>query len=307
MNAQGDPCLDSIIVMLDGSHLAEAVLPLATSLAGRLDAGLVLVHVLEEAPPATIHGEPHLTTHADAEAYLALVAEVLRSRGLKVATHVHDNPQHDVARSIAEHAEELHGDLIALCAHGRGGLRGWLIGRTAQQVITKAGRPVLVVPGAPAGPYSTVARILLPVDQVGDVAAALPLARCIAKAYRAEMVLVTVVPTPETMPGEAGAANVFLPHASAEMLKWAEEDAREALARLGEDLAREGLATASEVRRGYAAHELLRAIAVHDIDLAVLATHGRAGWEGLWAGSVGPRVVASGLSPVLVVPIPRTE
>ena len=48
-----------ILVALDGSRLAEAVLPAACSLAKTLGARLALVHVLEKEPPATVHGEPH--------------------------------------------------------------------------------------------------------------------------------------------------------------------------------------------------------------------------------------------------------
>src|SRR4051812_12260485 len=112
-----------ILVALDGSRLAEAVLPAACSLAGRLDARLFLVHVLERDPPATVHGEPHHTRAGDAQEYLERLAGGLRRRGLGVEVHVHERPVSDVAAAIDAHAHELDADLIAMCAHGRTNLR----------------------------------------------------------------------------------------------------------------------------------------------------------------------------------------
>jgi len=49
-----------ILVPLDGSRLAEAVLPAACSIAQKLGARRLLLHVLELDSPVTVHGEPHL-------------------------------------------------------------------------------------------------------------------------------------------------------------------------------------------------------------------------------------------------------
>src|SRR3954469_2389250 len=102
-----------ILVALDGSRLAEAVLPAACSLARALGARLALVHVLEREPPATAHGEPHHADaaaapapghaephHADAPAaaaYLERLAGELRAQGIAVEVHVHERPVGDVA------------------------------------------------------------------------------------------------------------------------------------------------------------------------------------------------------------------
>src|SRR3954451_25196194 len=67
-----------ILVPLDGSPLAEAVMPVACSLAKRLGGTLLLLHVLEHEPPAAVHGEPHLCDAREAFDYLERQATDLR-------------------------------------------------------------------------------------------------------------------------------------------------------------------------------------------------------------------------------------
>ena len=112
-----------LLVPLDGSRLAEAVLPLIGWLAPACQAMVVLLHVIERGAPATVHGEHHLQTTEEAAAYLRGQAERLRAHGIVVETHVHEVPEGDVARSIAAHAQEERADLIVLCTHGSGGIR----------------------------------------------------------------------------------------------------------------------------------------------------------------------------------------
>lgn len=305
MTSDAAPSPSHLLVALDGSPLAESALPLARVLATALAARVTLLHVLEHGAPATVHGQPHLTTAAAAETYLRPLATRLGDGGLTVETHVHPNPEHNVAASIAAHAAELDADLIVLAAHGHGGMREWLVGRIPEQVAARAGRPVLIVPARAEREVAAVRRLMLPIDQAGEARAALPLARRLAVACEAQLVLVTVVPTPATLPGDAGAAALFLPQTTTSLLNWAEEQARAALDELADDLARAGLAITIEVRRGEPAREIVQAIVAQRADIVVLATHARVGLGGLWAGSVTPRVVAAASCPLLLVPIPR--
>ncbi|MBI2865556.1 MAG: universal stress protein [Chloroflexi bacterium] len=311
MNAADAPA--RLIVALDGSRLAEAVLPLVRSLAVCLGAEVTLFHSLESEPPPTVHGEPHLSTVPEAEAYLAGIAHRLHGAGAPgghpVATHVHTDPTREVASGIADHASELNADIVILAAHGRGGVKEWLAGRIPQQVVARAGRPVLIVPTPLDRDRSAIRRILLPVDPAGEAAAAMPLAQRIGAGCRSGMVLLTVIPTAKTMPGEAGVATIFLPHAAASLLDWVEEEMRARLERLGESLRKAGLAVATEVRRGDPAAQILAVLRRKDEalsegpDLVIMATHARAGLDGLLAGSVTPRVVGASPCPLLLVPL----
>ena len=72
----------SILVPLDGSHLAEAGLPAAASLAEKLNAPVTLLHVIEQNAPEAVHNERHLKLPQEAEAYLQGLAEqIFSSRG----------------------------------------------------------------------------------------------------------------------------------------------------------------------------------------------------------------------------------
>lgn len=296
------PAAPELLVPLDGSRLAEGVLPLVRVLAVALRAAVALLHVLERAPPSTVHGQPHLTTTADAAAYLEEIAAALRSAGLAVTTHAHADPERDVAASIAAHADEHDSLLIALSAHGRGGLRGLLFGRVAEQVAHRSRRPVLVAL-APAAETVTIHRVLLPVTPAGAAEPALALTRRLCLACRAELVLATIVPTRGTVSGDAAPAAVLLPTAAASLLDIAEQEAQAALERLSAMLSREGIPTSVLVQRGDPAHELPRLIEATDPDLVVMATHADAGLGGLLAGRVTSRVLAAAHRPFLLVPV----
>src|SRR5947209_19538732 len=103
------------LVPLDGSRLAESVLPVVEQVANRFHAQVTLLHIMEEHPPTVIHGEPHLHGIAQAQAYLEEAAIRLRSSALPVNIHVHQDKQDHVARSIVEHAQEMNADLIIMC------------------------------------------------------------------------------------------------------------------------------------------------------------------------------------------------
>ena len=135
----------TLLVPLDGSPGAEAVLPAAITLARRMPARVILLHSIERNAPETVHGERHLTSEAEADAYLAATADRLRAEGVPVAWHVHVVPVGDVPRSIATHAVEDSADLILLSTHGVSDPRTWLMGAVAQGVIRYAAPPVLLL------------------------------------------------------------------------------------------------------------------------------------------------------------------
>lgn len=300
--------LRRILVPLDGSRLAEVVLPATFELAERCGAAVTLLHVVEHHPPETVHGEPHLDDVDEASRYLREVADRYRQVGVPVDLHVHPNPEHDVARSIGEHADELGVDLIVLATHGSGGLRGFLFGRIAQQVLRYTRTPVLLIrpleSGAP--PAFTCRLILVPLDGRRGAEVALPFAATLAASTGARLHLVRVVPTVGTVPAEAGPATTFSPTATAALLDIEVEHAREYL----NDIAARALPrqnVTSEVRRGDAPVELARAVADSGADLVVMGTHGRSGLSGRLTGSVATLLLSRIDRPLLLVRVNNLE
>ncbi len=191
--------VERLLVPLDGSHLAEAVLPIAARLAEACGAAIALLHVIEKDAPSSIHGEHHLVNRADAEAYLAQLARQLAGDGRPVAFHVHEAPVGNVARSIATHAEEQESDLVVLSTHGAGGIREVLWGSIAQRVLQLSQRPMLLVRARWVTPLFTPRTIMVPLDGTAAAEAALPLASTLARGLDAHLRLVMVVPTLETV------------------------------------------------------------------------------------------------------------
>ncbi len=281
-----------LLVPLDGSRLAEAALPPAACLAGALGARITLIHVIERNAPQAVHGERHLTDAAEAAAYLAEVAARTLAAGVQVERHVHSDEVGDVARSLSEHSCELRPDLIVMCAHGRGGLRKLVFGGIAQPVIALGTTPVLLIqPGRrpPERPFAC--RILLvPLDGDPPHEAGLSVAAGLARACRGALHLLTVVHTRGTLSGARAATGRLLPGATAAALDMAQEAAKDYLRRLITHLQADGLAANAEVARGDPARGIVRIARRAGADLIVLATHGKAGTDAFWTGSVAAAV-----------------
>src|SRR3970040_1164887 len=132
-----------MLVPLDGSRLAEAVLPVTAAFARALGAKVTLLHVVESDAPATVHGDVHLTQAAEAEAYLRGVTGAMAAQGVHAEMVVDEGG--DVAASIAHQAAGIEADLIILCTHGRSAVRALLFGRVAEQALARGATLGLVV------------------------------------------------------------------------------------------------------------------------------------------------------------------
>jgi nucleotide-binding universal stress UspA family protein len=133
--------LDNILILLDGSALAEQVLEPALELARVMEARCSLLRVVESRSSAgrATGGPPE---KAQADAYLESVAARVREQGVPVRTRV-VVARHAV-EAILEEAAVQASDLIALATHGRGGLQRLLLGSVADKLVRAAASPVLV-------------------------------------------------------------------------------------------------------------------------------------------------------------------
>lgn len=293
----------NILVPLDGSKLSEAALQPAAVLASRLHSHVTLLHVIEQDAPAEIHKEHHLTDADEARAYLQQVAERAFPREVEVETHVHTAPVSDVANSIVDHAtSEFEPDLIVTCTHGRGGMRDMLFGSIAQQVVAQGQTPLLLIKPQVTG--FRLQTILAPLDPDSIHDDGLPLTERLAKAFGAELVLLSVVPTFSTLQGEEAAASSLMPGTTQAMLDIREETARTHLQEHVESLERQGIRASAEVARGDPGPTIARAADESNCDMVVLSTHGKAGVGAFWARSVAPQVAQRTKTPLLLIPLP---
>lgn len=282
-----------LLVPLDGSRLAEAVLSPVELIAAKCGAAVTLFHVLEQHPPEQIHGEPHLAEAGAAAGYLGSVADRLRGKGLTVDLHVHDEPEGDVARSITRHAHEYGSDLIVLATHGSGGMREMVFGSIAQQVIGCGPTPVLVIhPEGMDDPFE-LHKLLIPWDGKPGHSSSIPLARELAGVMEASAQFVSVVPKRTDLGGTTeGAVGKLLPTAMAALLDHREAETERQLAELAQEWQADGVPTRARVLRGDPTTMILQALKEQQSDLLILATHTKKGWSAFWSGSVAPRVMS---------------
>jgi nucleotide-binding universal stress UspA family protein len=294
-----------ILVPLDGSSLAEAALPAAAFLAGKLGARVTLFHVVERHAPSEVHGQTHLKTAQDAAAYLENLSIRGFPQGVPVDCHVHEGQSDDVAGSIVAHTEELKHDLVIMCSHGRGQALHLFLGSIAQKVIAKGSLPVLIthpddLGGAPA---FNCKNILVPLDGNPDHAQALPVSKGIARACDAALHLAVVIPRFASLSGDIKVSSRMLPATASKMLEIVSQNAEESIQVELASLREQGFTASAHVLRGDPAKTIVMAAAEAGVDLIVLATHGKTGMEAFWTGSVTHFICSRSNKPLLLIPI----
>jgi len=139
-----------ILVPLDGSKRAEAILPHVEEMALRFRARVLLLQVEEEIfklgyteyVDVSNYEQVRKDQRRKAEVYLAGVHGELREKGLDVKKLIVSGP---VVTAILETAAREDADLIAMASHGRGGLARAFYGSVAVGVLHRVDRPLLIV------------------------------------------------------------------------------------------------------------------------------------------------------------------
>jgi nucleotide-binding universal stress UspA family protein len=140
----------NILLPLDGSQRAEAILPHVRELAHRYDATVILLQVVESHPVALPpYGEPMelnasaLQQHLSAASgYLSALEDELRRDGIRAEKYVEHGP---VVETIINIAVREQADLIALASHGRSGLSRVFYGSVAAGLLHRVDRPLLLI------------------------------------------------------------------------------------------------------------------------------------------------------------------
>jgi nucleotide-binding universal stress UspA family protein len=149
----GEATLKSIVVPLDGSKLAETVLPHTVELAKKLSLAIVLTRAYQIPLSATYAGaeSPYIPNN---DALMNLVRD---EAGTYLETKVNELHQNGVekvssilmvgsgADEIIDLARGTPDNLIAMCTHGRSGVKRWALGSVTEKVVRHSGDPVLVV------------------------------------------------------------------------------------------------------------------------------------------------------------------
>ncbi len=137
-----------ILVPLDGSEVAEAVLPHAVELAKMSGAELFLLSVPTDPAAAFAFGDPGLASEfVDAQEsitqkYLKSIKKDLEAKGAKVSTLIRDGA---VAPVIIAVSEEINADMITMATHARSGVAHLFLGSVAEKILRTSKLPVMLV------------------------------------------------------------------------------------------------------------------------------------------------------------------
>ena len=288
-----EPTYHTVLVPLDGSHVAAGALLTARALAARFAA---MIHAV------SVVGSELEVQRARSEA--------ARTLGIGADDpRIHVEVHTDVAGAVHACAEELDDCLICLSTHGRGRLTGSVVGSTAREIIGRAHEPVVV-----AGPFVVhpdpndetatrplaVDRLVACVDGTPDSEQGLPVAAAWADALGMKLILVTVA-EPSPPPVRIG-------------VPWRRrhgpnEDADEYVCRLGQQwaLAAPGLDTTVVYDPIGVAPGMKDYLAAHPTGLVAVTSHLRDPLAHLRFGSGAAEIVHTSTAPVLVIPVTAVE
>ena len=285
-----------ILVPLDGSSLAERAVPFACRLAALHGAELVLARVVEPAGNAPVTAGEHSAIGA-AQLYLEeLGGGLLLRQPIQTAVYYGE-----AVDGILEEIRLRHPDVVVMATHGRTGLRV-VLGSVADAVARRSPVPVLLVPpacthtwlGDETGSAGHPLSILAPLDGSLLAEASLDAIGQLATGVDARVTLygvVQLVPALYYVNGQAGQM----------------QDAGAEIDALESYLTRQAmrLSHVVDVRTQVEFGSPGRRIAEHahdyDIDLVVMATHGRGGLSRLLLGSVATSVLHRLEVPLLLV------
>jgi nucleotide-binding universal stress UspA family protein len=140
---EGSSMFRKILVPLDGSSLAEAILPQVTELAKGLGAEVLLLRVaIAHVFPGVDPTEEEVRVVHEAEEYIEALADKLAEKGVHVRTAVrYGKPAEEILHHIADNAA----DMVAMSTHGRSGLSRLVMGSVAEEIVRNAGVPVTLV------------------------------------------------------------------------------------------------------------------------------------------------------------------
>ena len=297
--------INHILVPLDGSALAECVLPHVMAMAGVTNARVTLSHVMEYehmrgGTPGVDPVNWHLRKHKS-EKYLEQIADQLQKSGLKVEHVVLEgNP----AEGIIEFARNNNVDLIVLSTHGLSGLSGWNVSSVVQKILLRAYKSILLIraymPVTTVSSKISYKRIFVGLDCSPRAEYILPVVMSLAQFYKSHLILGTVIQKPQTV------QRFPLSDSDAEMINQIVERDYQAAVHYFNQLQAQFSMKELDLKTSIVVGENTFAV-LHDmvdeanVDLVMLVAHGHSGGRRWPYGSVTTSFIAYGRTPLMIM------
>ena len=288
---------ERILVPLDGSPLAEQVLPFVSVLGKTFGSSVVLLRVFDPVP-AELSDPAHgvyidrlaASFRNSALEYLVRVKRSLSELGDNVTTIAHEG---DAASHILNEAGNDPSTLITMSTHGRSGITRWVLGSVVDKVLRAAGNSLMIIRARPQEGFDPglvatrterwstsvqINNVIVPVDGSELAEEVLPHAVALARGFEAKVSLVRVAPDRSS----DGDANTYL-------------------GQVAQRLRQDGVSSVDEqLLHGEPAGALLDMVQPMQGAFVAMTTRGQSGLERWVLGSVTDRVVRYSGTPVLV-------
>ncbi|HZZ80128.1 MAG TPA: universal stress protein [Gemmataceae bacterium] len=302
----------SILVPLDGSTFGEHALPLAITLAKRLDASLNLIHV-HSLLDATYAELQVFDNTLDQEMrnkereYLHAIQKQVQDR-LSVPVTIR-NVDGDIPAVIREQADSLQASWVVMTTHARGPMGRFWLGSNTDELIRTLPIPLIAVhPGVGSPDFAKEQRIqhmLVPLDGTPLAEDILESASAFAKAMGSDITLLRVVTPvyPVTLPAEPaifGSVATDIMDRVEKMHADLRRDATAYLETVAARLRADGITVQARVIVEEQPGVAILEAAKPPIDMIAIETHGRGGLSRLLLGSVADKVIRGSHVPVLV-------
>jgi nucleotide-binding universal stress UspA family protein len=294
--------IDHILVPLDGSLLAERVLPHLLAIAHPFESRVTLLRVMSrdqtEGSGRLIDPLDWQMREAEARAYLNRMAEKLSEAEMSVDRVLLEG---EPATLILEHAHNENVDLIILSSHGVSGLTSWNISSIVHKTVNRVHKPTMIVRAHQTLPDDVKEveynRLLIPLDGSQRAECVLPMAARIAEYHQAELILAHVVRRPEVpRRGPPSQEDIELAKELVERnLAEAELYLRQIKRRFSGDL-NTHLMVGEDV-----ADALHNLVGQETPDLVVMSAHGYSGSTQWPYGSLALNFIAYGTTPLVIV------
>jgi nucleotide-binding universal stress UspA family protein len=286
---------EHVLVTTDGSDPANRAIPMARAAILACDSKRVTsLRVLTPSLGTPVHALEWAMARAHAEANLEQFAVRLQwtDRSSSVLA------EGMAADQILHYVERNDVDLIVIASHGSDGAKTWRMGGTARKVVASGVASILVVPAEPDPPE--LSSIMVPLDCSARAEYVLPLAVKLAESHEAELLLVHVVPRPDSShPLPPGPRERELIE---ELTRRNQERAANYLEGIRERLASQGIRTQvkllSDTNPARAIDQLTKS---SNCDLVLLCAHGAGCSYGERYGSIPRRLLDSLNKPLWIV------
>jgi nucleotide-binding universal stress UspA family protein len=283
-----------MLVLLDGSKMAEVVFSYARELSGRLGLDLDLLHVCntEEAQQLPMR-----------QAYIEHMAEILKAQSQEICNQAEVKTAKKTiqargkvvvgypAEEILKYAGENKIDLVMLATHGRSGIRRWGLGSVTDKVIHEADVPVWLVPASlhEGILYDKIPKriILVPLDGSKLAEEVIPHVIALAK-QRGVDTKIMLVNVSKPITPKLSEEDKSLIGEDVTSLKTTGELYLKTVVKRFEDA---GLNAEAEQLVGDPAEEIVRYAATYEPRMIVMSTHGRSGFSRFVFGSVTENVL----------------